>query len=281
MTTSKRNRSKALVLSPADPLKSARRFISSHYTEENFRTVHHHRGSFYAYTGSDYREIEDQEVRSYLYDFLEQAKRVNGKGRLVPFEPNQWKVSEVVDALKAEAFLRSDIEMPVWLDDSNLCSPHQLLACSNGLLHLPTQILIEHTPAFFGYGSLPFEHNPEAPAPAKWHNFLGQLWPDDPASIRTLREWFGYCLSPDTRQQKILLIVGPKRSGKGTIGRIQRRLLGAANVCAPTLPASPRTSGSRPLSESIWPSSPTLASGSELTSPRWRSVCSPYQVRMH
>jgi putative DNA primase/helicase len=31
------------------------------------------------------------------------------------------------------------------------------------------------------------------------------------------------------------MIIGPKRAGKGTIGRISRRLLGGHNVCAPTL----------------------------------------------
>ena len=100
MTKRKRNK-KVLVLSPSDPLKSARRFISSHYTEENFRTLHHHRGCFYAYTGTHYREAEGQEIRSSLYEFLEQAKRPDENGRLVPFEPNKWKVSEVVEALKA------------------------------------------------------------------------------------------------------------------------------------------------------------------------------------
>ena len=31
------------------------------------------------------------------------------------------------------------------------------------------------------------------------------------------------------------MLVGPKRSGKGTIGRVTRRLLGVRNVCGPTL----------------------------------------------
>jgi putative DNA primase/helicase len=45
----------------------------------------------------------------------------------------------------------------------------------------------------------------------------------------------GYLLTPDTRQQKILMLVGPKRSGKGTIARVIRGLVGADNVAAPTL----------------------------------------------
>ena len=51
---------------------------------------------------------------------------------------------------------------------------------------------------------------------------------------RPCKSWFGYYLLPDTAQQKIGLIVGPKRSGKGTIGRVLTGVLGRANVCGPT-----------------------------------------------
>jgi putative DNA primase/helicase len=46
---------------------------------------------------------------------------------------------------------------------------------------------------------------------------------------------FGYLISGDTRQQKMFLFVGPKRGGKGTIGRVLTRLLGRHNVAGPTL----------------------------------------------
>jgi putative DNA primase/helicase len=80
-----------------------------------------------------------------------------------------------------------------------------------------------------------------------WLTFLGsrpvtdeskvrlQLWPDDPQSIATLQEWFGYCLLPDTRQQKILALIGPRRCGKGTVARIMRGMIGPENVAGPTL----------------------------------------------
>lgn len=42
-------------------------------------------------------------------------------------------------------------------------------------------------------------------------------------------------MTPDTRYQKILFVHGPRRSGKGTIGRVLTDLLGAENVAGPTL----------------------------------------------
>jgi len=236
-----------LVLSPSDPMTSARKFISSHCTKNGFRTVHYYRGGFYRYTGTHYKELNNDDIKSELWEFLDKALRINSEGKLVPFEPTKYKVANVLDALKAKALVSSDIELPVWLDNSNGFSADEILACKNVLLHLPTRALLGHTPTFFGYESLPFEYDRKAPVPKQWHTFLGQLWPDDPASIETLQEWFGYCLSTDTRQQKMLLIFGPKRSGKGTIGRIQTKLLGRGNVCAPTLFSLTQNFGLQPL----------------------------------
>jgi putative DNA primase/helicase len=95
--------------------------------------------------------------------------------------------------------------------------------------------LLAPTPAFFTLHGLDFAVDPDAPPPVHWFRFLDDLWPDDPASRDTLQEWIGYCLTPRTHLQKIFLIVGPKRSGKGTIGRVMRRLLGERHVSGPTL----------------------------------------------
>jgi putative DNA primase/helicase len=77
----------------------------------------------------------------------------------------------------------------------------------------------------------------------EWLAFLDQIWGDDPESIGCLQEWFGYLLTPDTRQQKILMMVGPKRSGRGTIARVLKALVGAGNVVNPTLATLARPFG--------------------------------------
>ena len=74
-----------------------------------------------------------------------------------------------------------------------------------------------------------------APQPKRWLAFLNELWPDDPDTIGALQEMFGYLVSGDTRQQKMFLLVGPKRGGKGTIGRVLIRMIGRHHVAGPTL----------------------------------------------
>ncbi len=125
--------------------------------------------------------------------------------------------------------------------------PRELIACRNGLLHLPTGDLIPATPRYFTHNALAFDFDPNTPEPRQWLAFLHQLWPDDPEQIGLLQEVMGYLLTQDTSQQKIFLIVGPKRAGKGTIGRLIEQLVGASNLAAPTLASLAGDFGLQPL----------------------------------
>ena len=66
-------------------------------------------------------------------------------------------------------------------------------------------------------------------------SFLRSIFGEDVEAIETVQECTGYYLTSDTSQQKALMLVGPPRSGKGTLGRILARLVGIGNTCAPTL----------------------------------------------
>lgn len=124
---------------------------------------------------------------------------------------------------------------------------------ANGILDLGalaagrSGCLLPPSPAFFTTTAAPFDFDPSAPAPVEWLKFLSAVWPDDPESIDALQQWFGYLLTPDTRQQKILFLLGPPRAGKGTIDRVLRQLIGPANVVGPTLGSLSTNFGLSPL----------------------------------
>jgi len=238
---------KQLVLDPAAPFPTASIFLARHYTTDGFRTLHHHAGTFYAWNGKRYESSDSDTIRSKLYAFLETAFRQTNRG-LVAFRANRVLVTNIVDAIEAEAHLPRSITPPAWLVDAADRPPAaEMIACANGLLHLPSGRLLPATPAFFSLNALDFEFDAAAPPPTEWLRFLGSIWDGDPEAIESLQEWFGYYLTHDTRQQKILLIVGQKRSGKGTIGRVLSGLLGPSNICAPTLSSLERNFGLAPL----------------------------------
>jgi putative DNA primase/helicase len=124
---------------------------------------------------------------------------------------------------------------PCWLCDETLANPRNLLVLKNGLLEIAmSPRLITHSPGFFGFRSTDYDYRKSARCPT-WREFLGTIWGRDRKSQRLLQEWFGYCLLPDTSQQKILGIYGPPCSGKSTIARVLRELLGRGNVACPSI----------------------------------------------
>ena len=235
------------ILDPRDPLPSARALMSARYMADDEKALHHHRGVFYEWTGACYREADNDSILARIWDYLDGAKRLGKELEEIPFQPNRSSVENVFAALKAVSNLPAHIEPPTWLADSDMPPAHELLPVKNGLLHLPSGTLYRPSPAYFCLNAADVEFDPGAPKPKEWLRFLDQVWPGDTQSVEALQDMFGYLLSPDTSQQKILLIVGPKRSGKGTIARVLTGIMGQESVAAPTLASLATNFGLAPL----------------------------------
>lgn len=241
-----------LILNPADPLPSARVFLNERFRAQGQATLRCYGGILFEWRDNHFVLLEDSALRSALYAFTENALRVQRLGaseQLVPYQPTSGKVSGLVDAARAETHLSGKVVPPAWLtDDPNLPLPGELLVCRSGLLHIPTRKWIASTPTLFATSALTFDYDAGAPMPARWLRFLQEaLWPGDAASVAALQEWFGYCLTGWTSLQKMLLLVGPKRSGKGTIARVLQALIGAGNVAGPTTSSLAGPFGLQPL----------------------------------
>lgn len=237
-----------LILRPSAPLPSAREYRRRRHVFDGTYTLHHQNGTFYAWAQTHYLELKDEEIKASLYAFLDTAEQPGKKeGETIPFNPNKSKVANVIEALAAEAQLSVGKKAPCWLDENEHPDANDLVTCTNGLLSLPTRRLLPHSPLFFSLNALEFPYDPAAAQPAVWLKFLEEIWPDDPQSIEMLQEAFGLLLTGDTSHQKAFLIVGPKRSGKGTIARVITALLGRENVAGPTLSSLGQNFGLAPL----------------------------------
>ena len=198
----------------------------------------HYADDFFIYGGTHYEIIEEMTIRSKVYAFLDKCKKPAKQGALVPFNPSPATVSGAIDAIKSIVHLanHANTKPPIWLEDYSSTKPaaFKLVSLKNGIFHLEDSILIPHSLGFFTQNSLPFEYNQSATSPT-WDTFLKSVWPEDQQSIDTLQEMFGYILSGDTKQQKFFNIIGPRRSGKGTINKVLVALLGQHNTVAPEL----------------------------------------------
>jgi putative DNA primase/helicase len=217
--------------SDCDPAIEASHILAA-CTLGEFSRLMFWRGSWWWWSNGCWREKPGEEVRAEVVNRMNE-RWLDVKARIV---------SDVMEHLRAKAMAPSSFEPPTWRGKP----PHgwpadECLATKNSIVHLPSLVerrepnQIPATTAFLTTAATDFALDLNATRPDTWLAFLDALWGDDPASIEALQEWFGYLLTHDTRQQKLLLLVGPKRSGKGTIARVLTALVGKGNVAAPTL----------------------------------------------
>lgn len=221
---------------PTAPMKVARRIANDRHQQDGTLTLRRWRSQWVNWDGTGaWADVEDAAIRESVYDLLEDATYWHPKEGELPWAPTRAKIANALEALDAVTHLAGDIDVPAWLDDADGPPAGEIVACRNGLLHVTTRDLLPHDPRFLTRTAVPYDYQHDAPEPLGWMRFLHDLWPDDEEAIAALQEWFGYVLSGRTALHKILLLVGPPRSGKGTIARVLAALLGPANVANPTM----------------------------------------------
>src|SRR5262249_4401350 len=157
------------------------------YSAGETRTLLHQGGIFYGWTGTHYPTIDPDTIRSEVYYFLESADCITKGGNFLPFAPTARRVTDVIDALKGATNF-SGRHPPTWLSDAYNLPPSEIIACQNGLLHVPTRKLLPHTPDFFTLYALPYAFDANTPPPREWLRFLESIWENDGEAIATLQE---------------------------------------------------------------------------------------------
>lgn len=224
---------------PTNPMAVARMLLPAWQAHGTY-TLRHWRGTWMQWRGPHWDETDGAAMRADLYPRIEHATYSGrdryGNEQVYDWAPTSAKVSNLLEAIAAIVHLPADLEPPAWLaapeaDDER----RTIIACRNGLLDVATRQLHPLTPVYFNRVSVPFDFDPKAGQPVRWLGFLTSVWPDDAEAIEALQEWFGYIISGRTDLQKMLLIVGPMRSGKGTIARTLTALVGKRNMTGPTM----------------------------------------------
>lgn len=235
------------IIDPKAPLNTARQFVAECHTDGHVATIHYWRGDWYAWAGHYYSVMGDDEIRSRLYKYLDACLQYDKSGNLEPVKPCVSMVSELEAALRATQLLLIE-DPPAWIVQPDTpISPGDIIPCANGFLRISTREVITATPELFVTASLDFPVPDNPPSPTEWVRFLSGIWPDDQGSIESLSESIGYMLTDATDQQKAFMLVGPKRSGKGTILRIIEAIVGRHNKVSPSFNSLGSQFGLAPL----------------------------------
>jgi P4 family phage/plasmid primase-like protien len=226
-----------------DPHRLARLYIAEQCEHLEGQTLRRWRDQWYRWDGTAYRVVSDGEMTGELtvsvkceYDRLNIiAQKMTKEGKDPPTvrKVTRGLISNVDLALGSMTCWPGAIEPPQWWDGKGW-QHRNLIPLANGLLDLDKlfaeegDVLLPHTPRWFSFTSLPYPYDPTADCPS-WKKFLERNLEGDVERIALLQEWFGYCLTPDTSQQKFLLIEGDGGNGKSVACAALEATLGSDN----------------------------------------------------
>jgi putative DNA primase/helicase len=190
-------------------------FAAAH--QENLR-YDHTRASWYVWSGRAWRRDETKVAFSWARALCRQiADQARANGKPKP------SVSKASTASAVERFALSDPSLAVtsviWDSDT------YLLGTPDGTVDLRTGVLRDPDPQDF-ITRLTAVGPAAAPECPIWIEFLAQVTGNDAEMIRFLRQWCGYCLTGDTREQALVFAYGMGGNGKGVFLSTISKIMG-------------------------------------------------------
>lgn len=109
----------------------------------------------------------------------------------------------------------------------------EFVCLKNGVLNLDTNEILPHEKEFYASYMLNVSYEPSSPPPhpSRWIEFLKDTV-QDAQTIRQVQEFFGLCLTRETRFAKCLLLLGPGSDGKSTALDVLMAMVGEENCSA-------------------------------------------------
>jgi len=234
-----------------DPLLLAQKHLAKWAAPDGTPTLACFRGETYRYDRAEgweetrLRDLEPwvrQTVQEVFDDHAQLVSQIEGKQK----KPEPIRGQLVPDTFKAmQSLCKREVSRNTqnhfWLEPAGDWEADDLLTFRNGILNVRnfrqcrSDSFMPPTAKLFYEHQAQFDFDPHASRPVEWHRFLDSLEQDDHWR-ECLQQIMGYCLWPGYDLQKFFVLVGPPRSGKGTIATVLEDLLGGEPaVCAPGL----------------------------------------------
>jgi P4 family phage/plasmid primase-like protien len=182
-------------------------------------------GKFYIYEGGYWRVIIKEELLSIIE---------NG---IINITHKRDEQGNICGEIKYRPLLKFDIgNKKKTLEELKLINHKHLNEFNNnGLLNLenymydPARLnVISHDKKYFSTIRVPYKYD-HALDCKLWEKTLIEIFEKNLDKIKSLQEFFGYCLTRDVRMEKALLLLGESRSGKSTILNTLQYMVGDEN----------------------------------------------------
>ena len=215
------------------------------------RNLGYYGNEWYQYKDIRYEHIEKDNLAPRIMEGIQnefERQWLAGKKDKAVRQVTMQKTREVIEWTKRMAEIHQEVKFGSWITPSGgqwkeRPGPTNCVALKNGILALDLmysgvsndEYLLPHSPEWFSPTCLNYDYLPEADCPC-WMQFLKDAF-GDPQQIDIVQKWTGLQLVRDMTFEKIMFIIGQKRSGKGTFGKVLGELLGSSAVATPSLNA--------------------------------------------
>lgn len=167
---------------------------------------------FYIYGNGYWKPLDDLEIMRIILDIYTGA---NGTVDITRYTSTRRK--QILENLKVLIFKR--------LAEFN---KNGYLNFDLGEFDPVTLMMHDHKKENYSTLRVPYPYHASAGCDL-WLKTLGEIFEGDKEKINILQEFFGYCLTRDTRKEKALLLLGESRTGKSTILEILADVVGRHN----------------------------------------------------
>ncbi|OOG47027.1 phage/plasmid primase, P4 family [Rhodanobacter sp. C01] len=222
-----------------NPFGAATIVLVRYFTMDGVRLLVYYREDWYQYKRKRWVLVSKKDVESILYKRLLLCRQVDAEGEVHDFVTSQHNVNTIYYQIENNETIPSDLTVPCVREPDGSwreVDAQGQMVCLGEIVDMLTGKSKPTLHTFVPNGA-DWRYDKNAPEPKRWIAFLEELFGDKADEIALLQEWFGYVLSGDRWAQKALMLIGPKRAGKGTIGEVLRRLLGKSMVSSPAINA--------------------------------------------
>jgi putative DNA primase/helicase len=228
-------------------------FLDERYSYRKVYTLRNHKGQWMFFKTGRYVKADPDTLRGQIYSQLKgkSFKKVGANGAIsyAPVRLTRAKVTDVIDACNQWCTVTG--EPPQWLDGKQHLEPSNCIVCRNGIIDLGRyfrgdQTILEPDPRYFCLNALPHDFDSTLIA-EEIIQYFNEIFNNQQDCLRLLQEWFGYHLTLDMSFEKMMILRGPPRSGKGTILGILMAMLGDDQVVSTELSALTTDFGYSPL----------------------------------
>lgn len=208
---------------------------------------------FSIYSNDQYQQVkDDKEIETYILRFLSKCVVTKSKKEGKEWTEHTEKlkkqsggyIKDIMRALRSMKSVHILPSMKAPCSFNGALDPETTLALANGLLDLSDMRhpkMNPFTPNFYTFNYLPVEYDPTKKAPLWLGRCLSFYFTEDDPNVPDLiaqdviHSWQKRWLLRIVNPHKICALIGKKRTGKGTIGRITCSLIGQSNVSAVTI----------------------------------------------